>query len=267
MVNSDGIAVDPRARYTDRGGELNTRPTETPEGQVEVLEEFLRLNPGTTVNYRSNLHVHVRVPGLAHDLSALKRLAAFNEKWLRRVLGLVEPIPRPLREEYLSDEQYKGAMRRYRRRRRSHHTVLPTNRTHGQLAATSVQEFLEAEVPRGKAGKPLWHCQPRAAVNVRQLRETNTIEFRHFPGTLDPEELLTCVEWCRDYLHLALSASGSPVDLYWAQYARRAWPQFRPYVHWMEVRYRATVLDGSIPRKEALRNIDQIRKGEWSDDK
>jgi hypothetical protein len=265
MVNSNGIAVDPTGRHHHRGGEVNTRPTSNPYDQSVLMSQLLQ-GPcrDAVVNYRSNLHVHVRVPGLRDDLPALKKLAFFNQRFLKRILPLVEPIPRPNVNEFLGNaEEFIGAMRRYRRRLRSHHTTLPEARVNRQLTALTLQEFFEGEVPAKDDGVPLWYCQPRAAVNVRQLRETDTVEFRHFPGTLDAGELDTCVSWCRDWMIMALDwAPGyDPIRFYQTTYAHRGWPKFPSYVHWMEQRYRLTVLDGSIPRDLAIRNIAAILEG------
>lgn len=254
MVNSNGIAVDPRGELYPYGGELRTRPSGEPQGQVTVLREFKALYPEATVNYRSNLHVHVRVHGLRANLAALKRVTSYNLRWLPVMLPLIEPITRPVMDHrHTTRAEFEGEMRRYRRRRRSHQTTLSQKRVAAQLTARTVQEFHDLGVPWSR-GKPQPFLQPRPAVNLRQLLETDTIEFRHFPGTLDEEELLTCVEWCRDYTHWALITGEAPVMHYEVSYAKRRWPQFRPYVHWMEERFRATVR-GAAPAGELRRRI------------
>lgn len=267
VMNSDGTAADPRARITTRGGELNTPPTDTPLGQAGMLDLIRRYYPEATVNHRSNLHIHVRVPGLCDDLPALKRLARYvRDQCLDGMLKVIEPIPEPSRTTYPDPEEYEGARRRWRRRRISHHTVLPYARLHRQLQARTVEEFHRAEVPATRAtGRPMWHAQPRAAINIRQLMETDTIEFRHFPGTLVPEEVHTAVSWCRDFLADGLGPQRGWRHVHNALgYAASPWPTFPPYVHWMEVRFRATVLDGSIPRAVAAANVQRILRGEFT---
>lgn len=237
MVNSNGICVDPKSRIYPYGGEVQTPPTWSIQGQVDYLQLFLDLHPNTTINYRSNLHLHIRVPGLKDDLEALKRITRFNYKWLRErlLLDIVEPIPKPQKLE---------ERKRYKRRKRSHHTTLSRQRVEHQLQATTLQEFFEREAPRTKAGKPHWIAQPRAAVNLRQLLQTDTIEFRHWPGTLDGEELRSAFLWCRCYLRLALGlpiriGARDPLEL-WEKMKHRKFPQFCPYIHWMEQRYDET---------------------------
>ena len=195
IVNSNGIANDPSLKFYGFGGEINTPPTDGPSGQAEILMDIEERWPMANCNYRANTHFHVGVPGLSEDLDALKRLATYNAYWLPKVLEIVDPLPPKLVVGDLGWElttQIKGYRRRRRRNAVSRHTVLPPNRLEKQLAARTVEEFHEAEVPRTKiGGKPMWHAQPRAAVNVRHLREGPSIEFRHFPGTTNPVQLAT----------------------------------------------------------------------------
>ena len=104
----------------------------------------------------------------------------------------------------------------------------------------------------------MWHAQPRLCVNLRQLKETDTVEFRHFPGTLDEGELHCCLEWCADFMRMALANDGAsmPAMLLYYQERQSAFPSFPPYIHWMEERYRQTCWDGSVPREDIIRNIN-----------
>ncbi len=266
IVNSNGIAADPKGRTYRFGGEFNTPPTEKPLGQVWALRTIKERYPEAVVNYRSNLHIHIRVPELQDDLKLLKKLTRFNQEYLRQVLPLVEPIPMPTHGDYPDPEEQEGAMKRSRRRHRSHHTVLTDTRLTIQLSADNLDDFFHWEVPwsKGEEPKPLWHFQPRAAVNLRQMLETDTIEFRHFPGTLDDNELLHCVHWCRDYLLSAFN-DRNPVAMWHNQYSHLQFPKFPKYIHWMENRYQATVRDGSVPIDEVYENIRLIEAGEFDD--
>ncbi len=257
MVNSNGIAVDPKAISYQFGGEVRSRPTTTAMEQGDILAELVRtLKPA--INYRSNLHVHIRVSRLSKDLQALKRISRYNQQNLREALELIEPIPKP-------DKNDVGAMRRYRRRKVSHHTVLTDKRYKKQQSARSVQKFLEAEVPQKSDGTPLWHLAPRCAVNLRQLRETDTIEFRHWPGTLQPKELVACVKWCAEYLKAALYGGPSARELYSSLPYTDLFPTFPEYDHTLETRYRATCHDHTLSRKEIEHNIALILSGEFDD--
>jgi len=257
IVNSTGVANDPKGRLHRFGGEFNTPPTPTIEGQIEAMLLLKSTYPEATINYRSNLHLHIRVPGLREDLAALKLVQAHIHEWMPRALPIIEPIPEPRQQDCASLEEYRGARRRWRRRRVSHQTLLRPNRLAGQMAATTVDKFFAQEVPWSKDCRPQWHLQPRLCVNLRQMRETDTIEFRHWPGTMNVEELASAFMWCRGFMTRALE-EGAHIDalLAWASEVRL--PAFLPYDHWLEERYRRTVHDGTIPREQLPINIAEV---------
>jgi hypothetical protein len=267
IVNSDGIAAyrGPGPANYHVGGELNSPPSRSCAEQAQMIEDVTWVMPESRVNHRSNLHVHVRVPGLSGDLAALKQFAEFNREHLRLILDHLEPIPQPSESDYASREEFEGARRRYRRRLVSHHTVLTDARAKAQLEAQTVEEFFAAECPRSKDGKVMWHLAPRCAVNLRHLREpTDTVEFRHFPGTLEGEEVLVATNWCKEYVAAALGLRpGFYIDEV-RDYARGL-PKFPPYVHWREVRYRATCMDGTLSVEQVLANRKKITEGEFDD--
>lgn len=258
IVNSNGIANDPKGRTYRWGGEFNTPPTDSIIGQVGAMAQLKERYPEATINYRSNLHLHVRVPGLKDDLAMLKQLQGHIHQYLPEVLAsIVEPIPRPSAAEYPAADDLKGAKRRFARRRVSHQCFLSTNRVALQARARTVQEFFELEPPHSKDDdKPLWHLQPRVCVNLRQLLQTDTIEFRHFPGTMDAAELSTAFRWVKEYTERALE--NAPInDL--AQEARDwNFPKFLPYHHEVECGYRQTVHDGSLGLEDIRINVARI---------
>jgi hypothetical protein len=264
IVNSDGIANDPKGKYHRYGGEVNTPPTKDSEGQVALLRQIKDHFPWAKVNYRSNLHIHVRVPGLREDLDALKQFQRYIHRTMPEVLAHVEPLPRPSAEAFPDPEELAGAERRWRRRKQSHQTLLTAKRLERQLNAPDLGSFFEWEVPQAKAtGKPQWQCQPRLCVNLRQLLQTDTIEFRHFPGTLDEGELRAAIDWCAEYTLWALN--DKPIDNLLRQYDTNVFPAFEPYIHWMEKRYRATCHDGTLDKATIAANIKAIQENRFDD--
>ena len=264
MVNSNGVAVDPTGRSYPFGGEINTRPTDSVGDQVQLFTDIMKRYPEAACNYRSNLHIHIRVPGLRDDLASLKRIQSYIDTELRWYIDTLEPIPEPSAEDYVTEEELVGARKRYNRRRISHHTFIPSMRVVKQMQAKTLDEFLEAEVPRTKEdNKPMWHAQPRACVNLRQLRETDTIEFRHFPGTLRWMEFSCALVWCERFLEAALGDQPKLVELGTElTEVITGLPQFQPYVHWMELRYKATVHDGTWKPAQIKEHMDYILKGD-----
>lgn len=252
MVNSNGIANDPKGRYYRFGGEFNTPPTESIEGQVGCLQELRATYPEATINYRSNLHLHVRVPGLKDDLQALKLFQAHIHDYLPAILAeVVEPIPNPTQNyimptaesAYSAADWMEGSKRRFRRRRVSHQTFLTDKRLSIQSQAQTVQRWFELEVPQTEEGKPMWHLQPRCCVSLRQLLQTDTIEFRHFPGTMSDDQLRVAFEWVKEYTEHALE--GLPVNGLAREFDGRNFPRFLPYHHDVECGYRLTCHDGT----------------------
>ena len=43
--------------------------------------------------------------------------------------------------------------------------------------------------------------------------ETNTIEFRHFAGTTDTDQLRSCLTWCKYFLNGALNTGETPTEI------------------------------------------------------
>lgn len=259
MVNSNGIAVDPTGRLHDRGGEIQTKPTTTIREQVENFRELMYLFPEATVNYRSNLHIHARIPGLRDDLEKLKSLQTFIHTVFRNVVGFLEPIPRPLAEDYPTFDAMEGAIWRYNRRKKSHQTFLTPTRLAKQMSATSVKEFFELEVPTSSDGKVMWHAQPRCCVNLRQLLQTNTVEFRHFPGTTSAEQFRAALQWV--FLFISAWEAGADQQELNAEAVRLkpSLPKFQPYKHELEEIYCLTTHDGTIPRAQLTENIRKFQ--------
>lgn len=269
VVNSNGIANDPTLKLYGFGGEINTPPTNTISMQCYFLDVITQKMPTAAVNYRSNLHWHIGLPEYTElsdraKLFLLKKITRFNAYWLPIILPIIEPIPEPNPDDFLSEKAYRGARRRYRRRKRSHHTILSESRVKNQLAATNLTEFFEAEVPRSGGGKPMWHAQARAAMNIRQLLQTGTFEFRHFPGTLDIRKLAAVGLWCTCYMLCALEnwvdpKECSPLERFKAEGGRvEGLPEFPSYNHALEIRYRATCHDGKLPKDQIAKNIEAI---------
>ena len=257
IVNSNGIANDPSGKLWRCGGEVNTAPSDI-DGQVNMLGDLVRV-PGATVNYRSNLHLHIRVPGLADDLGALKRVQGCLHTTAPFWLPTIDPIPTVPRSD-------KDGRRRWRRRRVSHHSLLTPTRLDRQMAARTTEEFFEAEVPRSKAGKVMWHAQARLCVNLRQLRETDTVEFRHFCGTTDTGLLREAFRWCEEWLYRALAwdfpmESAAPwVDDLMTDFNQLDFACIsKPLIDYdLERGYRMTCHDGSLTKDQIARNIEEV---------
>lgn len=257
IVNSNGVANCPVGKYYEFGGEINTKPTNSISDQCENFEEILTaLNPIAVVNYRCNLHIHVGLRGLKDDLTALKKLLSYIDIWQQTIFKITENVPKPTIQEYSDAASFQGAMKRYRRRFKSHQSVLTPQQVSVMLRSSTTKEFYLAHFVNDKQGKPQKQLHQRCGINLRSLWENDeTIEFRHFPGTVDSTEFRSAVTWCSLFMEAALETSVSPnVILENNQWLK--FPEFKPYNHNLELGYVQTCHD--IPTPIRIQNIERI---------
>lgn len=224
IVNSNGIANDPSGRVYQYGGEINTKPTRTIEEQLNHIESVINiLNPKPIINYKCNLHFHIRVPGLDQDLDTCKHLLKFNHKYMEQIRTLIDPLEIPNKEMYPEHDEYIGAKKRLLRNKHSHHYLLPPKRYEKVLNSNSIEEFFESHFAH-KGKLRLVFMSPREGINIRQLwdGEVDTIEFRHFFGTLDMLEYKSGLTWCYEYLNSALNTGEEPKSIL----ERNKWMKF-----------------------------------------
>ena len=258
-VSTTGIANDPAGKVYAYGGEINTRPTMTIAEQIEHIAKInAALCPAPVVNYRSNLHIHIRVPNLHNNLEDCKKLLRYVERYQQQAFDIVETIPTP-NKNVLPPEQYEWALKRMKRRKKSHQNKLPPARVEAMLASETTHDFYVNHAHKNAEGEPAWFQCPRAGINLRQMwEETNTIEFRHFPGTLYMPEMESCIRWCRDFLDAALNRDDvSPREFH----AESEWqfPDFEPYEFETEQVYQWTNFDTNT-KKDIEKRIAALRK-------
>lgn len=256
IVSSTGIANDPKGLLYGKGAEINSDPTATVQEQLDFFESLLAANLGPQLNHRTNLHLHVRVPGLSQDLNALKTLLGYIDANQAAIYEAIEPVPVPVRTEYESDVAYKGAVKRYRRRKVSHQYAVPKARVERAMEARTVEEFFAAHAPVQADGNPAWGLTTRAGINLLQLKETDTVEFRHFTNTLDVRKLASCFLWVATFIPAALDGASVAELLSVSNYE---FPQFVPYDHNMEVGYGYTNFDKNS-RKVVSARLEAMRK-------
>ena len=151
-VSSTGIANDPVGKLYRWGGEINTRPTDTIEEQIQHIKIINDSLSTAIVNYRSNLHIHIRVPGLKDDLEACKKLLTYIDRFQQQAFDIVETIPHPDRNK-MTPLVYEWAIKRMNRRHKSHQHKLPPARFHAMMMSNTTQEFYENHAHRDKNGK------------------------------------------------------------------------------------------------------------------
>lgn len=253
--NSDGFANDPKKEFNIYGGEINTDPTRTILEQLQQIRIIYKTLDKYTFNHTTNLHIHIRIPGLSKNLKALKKLQTYVYKYGRKTLDYIEPIPEADRS--LKGKQYELAKRRERRRRKSHHWAI-TEKTYERLMkAKSIEEFLLAYYPRTKEGKVNYAGASRCAINLLQLKETDTIEFRHFTCSDNLLELCHSFIYCKKFLIAGLTDWKHPIKIYKEGNLRftKFW-KFNPFIE--EGFLLTNVLYNS--RKVAFDNIKKLKE-------
>lgn len=238
-VSSPGIANDPKGILYNFGGEINTRPTPTIIEQIHHIKTINRTIKDSIINYRSNLHVHIKIPKLKDHLQDCKKLLRYIELFQQEAFNIVESIHIP---ERANTEEYFWQLKRAKRNFKSHQYKLPPNRVNAMLDSKTTTEFYENHAPRTPKGI-MWYFSPRAGINLRQMWEdTETIEFRHFPGTKNPKEIESAIRWCQQFLIAALNRNNvSPIKLL-TEY-KYHFPKFKPYEFFTEMVYQWTNFD------------------------
>ena len=256
IVSSSGIANDPKGLLYGKGGEINSVPTETIAEQIDMFVALLEANLNPQLNHRTNLHLHIRLPGLSENLEALKTLLGYIDRNQVAIYEAIEPIIAPIRRDYDSEEAYKGALKRYKRRKVSHQYKVPEARVAEVMSATTVEQFFDAHSKLQANGKRAYGLTTRAGINLLQLKETDTVEFRHFTNTLDVYELASCFTWVLEFMTRVWD-NPTVEELVGAQ--NYQFPGFLPYDHDMEVGYQFTNFDKNS-RKVVGQRLGAMRK-------
>lgn len=202
IVNSNGLANDPKKRFILIGSEINMTPTSTIEEMVSNVKELYSIID-TKTNHKSNLHVHIGVPGLVDDYIQLKKLISYTFKYGEYVMSKVDPLPEPVSEEMSV---------RIKHLKKSHQYTYPKSYQERILAGTTCEEVRNAHQPM-KDGRRLTHLVKRCGINVRSLWDNGTIEFRHFFGTDNIHQYRDALEWCRLYVENAIGDQKHPDEL------------------------------------------------------
>lgn len=267
VMNSNGTANDPKRILNRYGGEIQVVPASSASELVERVLEIYSLFPKRDMNFTTNLHVHVRIPGLIDDLKSLKKIASYLNLYGKQFFGLIDPIPKPHFGDYHSNLEYLGARARFNRRRRSHHT-LPSSAVYKKLMeASTPTQFHLAFAPVDRKGRPQWHLVTRAGVNLAHLWKNDCVEFRCFTMSKKPKFLLSAFRVPLLFLWEALGAHRHPVVF--LKKSSLEFQPFYPYVysqdrifqltsvrhrarHIAAINYRDLISDAILSKKELI---------------
>lgn len=260
ICNSTGVANDPKKKLNRYGSEVHIGPKPTPNQLRALAMDVIGMHPEANVNWSTNLHVHIRLPGLRDDLKALKKLARYIHSCAADMYSLIDPIPKPEKSRE-SRVWFDGAWKRYKRRKRSHQYQISQAVYDKCMNATSAQDFLNAHAPFSPKTGLQWHLVQRAGVNLTHLlKDTDTIEFRCFTMSKDWRKLYSAFRWPFLFLHAALVSEKSPARIL-MEHPRLVFQQFHPYDYKQDRIFQQTKLEHRSRGKvvEALKRL--IREG------
>jgi len=197
IINTKGefanVCADPLGINPPFGGEINTKPTNTKEEQVDRIIELIDIfrNEGyyPDCGITSHSHVHVHVKGLEQDFDSLMDLFLWlydnQECLLDKVYRFDKNIiPNENRfSKIRSYLMYDGAR------------LIPDWLVLNELLhANDFNSFLYV-YRCGKSMNPV-HRHLRHFINMYSLKFVSTIEFRCFRGTVIREQLSDIFEMC-----------------------------------------------------------------------
>jgi len=203
-----GIAVDPLGIDVPVGGEINTKPTRTIEGQVEICKKIFQFfkdnGSGISAPFNAAIHVHVRVKGLRDDIDGLKKLTSYIKKNQRDYAFLTKFF-----EEHDDFDKCKGARSWFLHDGSRFMPDWMCDNIVNQ--AENFEDFITLHwcCPKGfnhPLGRKRPHLIPlRYAVNTYCMKHIDTVEFRSFRTTLDIEEIESCLRMAELFMFNALN--------------------------------------------------------------
>lgn len=197
-------AVDPLGIDPPVGGEINTMPSKTRQGQVDTILALKKLFTDAgcppTVSNINGLHFHVCVPGLTGDIEALRKLAAYNKRNQKLLFSETYDFHRDpdMRWSHTATQRLGQRVRE-----------IPDWMSDNLQNAVDFEDFIRIQCC-GKdgvsRGRPL-----RFGFNMYCLKHIGTIEVRCLGATVDDQEMSDSLEICGRYIEAALT-DGPELD-------------------------------------------------------
>jgi len=230
LVNSDGKANDPTLKRNTQGGEINTVPSDSINRQIEIVDDLKLLLPNATAIYRANLHVHIGVEGLATSIDDLHNLFQYVVDNQEYVYHRVLPRKSPTEGQFPNPEDWKLAKAFNRQQNLWAKQGVPPSRIPAILNAKTPEEFYDGHFYfNERLGKYVYHIGiHRAGINVRSLFSHGTIEFRCFPGSVDPQEIRDCLTFADEFIRAGLFDHSMTAEKI---HKSREWkfPEWKPF--------------------------------------
>lgn len=198
------VACDPLGEEPPFGGEINTKPTATWQEQVnrvmELHQFFVDAGNKPSASCVNHGHLHVFVPGLKEDLSALKSLIAY--------------IKENQKDTIESCYQFRDGPGMKTTKGATTYLKFDGGREMPDYMcdniinlATDFDHFIKLHAA-GKDGVSMGRPF-RYAINTYCMKHTGTIEFRCFRSTTNREEIESQFRFAEKFIDAALNGGPS----------------------------------------------------------
>ena len=202
------IACDPLGTDPYMGGEINTKPTNTWQEQVDRVMEihsfFMDAGNTPSASCVNHGHLHVFVPGLKDDVASLKKLISYikanQADTIEACYGFYEASQMKSCKGAKMYLKYDGG--------REMPEYMCDNIVN---LATDFEHFIKLHAA-GKDGVSMGRPF-RYAINTYCMKHTGTIEFRCFRSTTKREEMEAQFRFAEKFIEAALNDGPSVKEI------------------------------------------------------
>lgn len=211
IVNSNGVYSDPICETCKVGGEINMKPTKTIDEQMRNIKSVFSLFESIEVGCKSHFHIHVRDERF-DDFESLKNLCLYtarNQEQLVKLCYYPDAVPKNISEDlYIYMIQDGGRL--------NSATVddIEKCRSIDELKNLYNSTFYIRD------NKVINSSSIRGAVNISNLINNKTIEFRCFRATKDFKLIENSLNFVDRYITEALNNSDIEPYIYSTDFAK-----------------------------------------------
>lgn len=211
IVNSDGVYSDPICETCKVGGEINMKPTKTIDEQMQNIKDVFNLFDVVEVGCKSHFHIHVKDDAF-NDFNTLKNFCLYtarNQEQLVELCYFPNDVPRDIDENLYIYMIQDG----------------------GRLNSATIEEIMSCKTidELKKLYSSTYYIYNnetkkstsiRGAVNISNLINGKTIEFRCFRATKDFKLIENSLNFVDRYVSEALKNSDIEPYMYSTDFAK-----------------------------------------------